>query len=93
MEALTARAQQIIKEAADNSTRVTYTRIEVNGYTDTSGTARYNQGLSIRLAQAVAALSARRPSRSTVRQATQEPLARHGFELCRRGGRALLVTT
>ena len=32
-----------------------YTRIEVNGYTDTSGTPRYNQGLSIRRAQAVQA--------------------------------------
>ena len=32
-----------------------YTRIEVNGYTDTSGTPRYNQGLSVRRAQAVAA--------------------------------------
>jgi OmpA-OmpF porin, OOP family len=52
---LTARAQQIIKEAADNSTKVQYTRIEVNGHTDTSGTAQYNQGLSVRRAQAVAA--------------------------------------
>ena len=52
---LTARAQQIIKEAADNSTKVSYTRIEVNGYTDTSGTPQYNQGLSMRRAQAVAA--------------------------------------
>jgi hypothetical protein len=52
---LTARAQQIIKEAADNSTKVAYTRIEVNGYTDTSGTPQYNQGLSIRRADAVAA--------------------------------------
>jgi len=52
---LTPRAQQIIKEAADNSTKVKYTRIEVNGYTDTSGTPQYNQGLSIRRAQAVAA--------------------------------------
>jgi outer membrane protein OmpA-like peptidoglycan-associated protein len=52
---LTTRAQQIIKEAADNSTKVKYTRIEVNGYTDTSGTPQYNQGLSIRRAQAVAA--------------------------------------
>jgi OOP family OmpA-OmpF porin len=52
---LTDRARQIIKDAADNSTRVQYTRIEVNGYTDTSGTAKYNQGLSIRRAQAVAA--------------------------------------
>jgi outer membrane autotransporter protein len=52
---LTDRARQIIGNAADNSTRVQYTRIEVNGYTDTSGTPRYNQGLSIRRAQAVQA--------------------------------------
>ena len=52
---LTDRARQIIKEAADNSTKVQYTRIEVNGYTDTSGTHQYNQGLSVRRAQAVQA--------------------------------------
>ena len=52
---LTDRARQIVKEAADNSTHVQYTRIEVNGYTDTSGTPQYNQGLSVRRAQAVAA--------------------------------------
>jgi len=52
---LTDRARAIVKEAADNSTRVQYTRIEVNGYTDTSGTPRYNQGLSVRRARAVAA--------------------------------------
>jgi outer membrane protein OmpA-like peptidoglycan-associated protein len=52
---LTTRARQIIHEAADNSTKVQYTKIEVNGYTDTSGTPQYNQGLSIRRAQAVAA--------------------------------------
>jgi outer membrane protein OmpA-like peptidoglycan-associated protein len=52
---LTDRARQIIREAADNSTKVQYTRIEVNGYTDTSGTKQYNQGLSVRRAQAVAA--------------------------------------
>jgi OOP family OmpA-OmpF porin len=52
---LTDRARQIIADAAQNSTRVQYTRLEVNGYTDTSGTPRYNQGLSIRRAQAVAA--------------------------------------
>ena len=52
---LTDRARQIVKEAADNSTKVQYTRIEVNGYTDTSGTPKYNQGLSVRRAQAVAA--------------------------------------
>lgn len=52
---LTDRARQIIKEAAVNSTKVQYTRIDVNGYTDTSGTKAYNQGLSVRRAQAVAA--------------------------------------
>jgi outer membrane autotransporter protein len=52
---LTDRARRIIREAADNSTRVQYTRIEVNGYTDTSGTPKYNQGLSMRRAQAVQA--------------------------------------
>ena len=51
---LTDRARSIIKEAADNSTHVQYTRIEVNGYTDTSGTAQYNQRLSVRRADAVA---------------------------------------
>jgi outer membrane protein OmpA-like peptidoglycan-associated protein len=53
--ALTDRARQIIREAADNSTKVQYTRIEVNGYTDTSGTPKYNLGLSIRRANAVKA--------------------------------------
>lgn len=52
---LTDRARQIIRQAAENSTHVQYTRIEVNGYTDTSGTAQYNMGLSIRRANAVAA--------------------------------------
>ncbi len=52
---LTERARQIVSEAAANSTKVQYTRLEVNGYTDTSGTARYNQRLSVRRAEAVAA--------------------------------------
>lgn len=52
---LTDRARQIIGEAAQNSTRVQLTRIEVNGYTDTSGAPAYNQKLSIRRAQNVAA--------------------------------------
>jgi len=51
---LTDRAKAIVKEAADNSTRVQVTRIEVNGYTDTSGKPSYNQGLSVRRARAVA---------------------------------------
>jgi outer membrane protein OmpA-like peptidoglycan-associated protein len=52
---LTERARQIISQAAQNSTRVQYTRIEVNGYTDLSGTPAYNQKLSVRRAEAVAA--------------------------------------
>ena len=52
---LSDRAKQIIKEAAENSRKVQYTRIEVNGFTDTSGTPKYNMGLSIRRANAVAA--------------------------------------
>lgn len=52
---LTDRARQIVSEAAANSTKVQFTQIEVNGYTDTSGSAKYNQGLSVRRAQAVAA--------------------------------------
>jgi OmpA-OmpF porin, OOP family len=51
---LTDRAKSIVKEAADNSTRVQVTRIEVNGYTDTSGKPSYNQNLSVRRAKAVA---------------------------------------
>jgi len=51
---LTDRARAIVKEAADNSTRVQVTRIEVNGYTDTSGKPQYNQALSVRRAKAVA---------------------------------------
>ncbi|MGI4976199.1 MAG: OmpA family protein [Janthinobacterium lividum] len=52
---LTERARQIIHEAANASTHVQTTRIEVNGYTDLSGTAAYNQGLSVRRAKSVEA--------------------------------------
>ncbi len=52
---LTDRAKAIIADAAANIPKVEHTQIEVNGYTDTSGTPKYNQGLSVRRAQAVAA--------------------------------------
>jgi outer membrane protein OmpA-like peptidoglycan-associated protein len=52
---LSERARQIIATAAQASTHVQTTRIEVNGYTDLSGTAAYNQRLSVRRAQSVEA--------------------------------------
>jgi autotransporter-associated beta strand protein len=52
---LTARARQIITEAAQNSSRVQVTRIEVNGHADRTGSAAYNQALSERRARNVAA--------------------------------------
>ena len=52
---LSARAKQIIGEAAQASTKTAVTRIEVSGYADTSGTHVYNQGLSQRRANNVAA--------------------------------------
>ncbi|MDE2574929.1 MAG: OmpA family protein, partial [Rhodospirillales bacterium] len=52
---LTARARQIISEAAQASTHVAVTKIEVNGYADRTGTAAYNQKLSLRRADNVAA--------------------------------------
>jgi outer membrane protein OmpA-like peptidoglycan-associated protein len=52
---LTEQARRIIHEAAANASRVQVTRIEVNGYTDLSGTVAYNQKLSVRRAEAVAA--------------------------------------
>jgi outer membrane receptor protein involved in Fe transport len=50
---LTARARQIVASAASAFTHVQTTRIEVDGYTDLSGTAAYNQKLSVRRAQTV----------------------------------------
>ncbi len=52
---LTPRAKEIIAEAADNSNHIRATQIEVDGYTDTTGTARYNQALSVRRAKSVEA--------------------------------------
>ncbi len=51
---LTGRARQVVAEAASAAARVQVTRIEVAGHADRSGTDRYNMGLSIRRAQAVA---------------------------------------
>ncbi len=51
---LTARARQIIADAAGASQRLAVTRIEVAGHADKTGTAAYNQGLSMKRAQAVA---------------------------------------
>ncbi len=58
---LTPRAREIVAQAAQASTHVQTTRIEVDGYTDNSSIhggargARYNLGLSIRRAQSVKA--------------------------------------
>ncbi|WP_428393126.1 OmpA family protein [Lichenicoccus sp.] len=56
---LSDRARQIIAQAAQASTRVQTTRLEVDGYTDNSAAhpgprgVAYNQALSVRRAQAV----------------------------------------
>jgi len=52
---LSARARQIIAEAAGASTKVAVTRIEVSGNADKSGTPAYNKVLSQKRADAVAA--------------------------------------
>jgi outer membrane protein OmpA-like peptidoglycan-associated protein len=52
---LTARARQIVADAAKNSTAVQSTKIQVSGHADRSGTPQYNQGLSLRRAETVAA--------------------------------------
>jgi len=50
---LTSRAREIVAAAAQASTHVQTTRIEVSGYTDLSGTVGYNQKLSVRRAESV----------------------------------------
>jgi outer membrane protein OmpA-like peptidoglycan-associated protein len=52
---LTMRAREIVAQAAAASAKVGTTRIDVNGYTDRSGTAEYNQKLSRRRGESVAA--------------------------------------
>ncbi|WP_426957141.1 OmpA family protein [Muricoccus radiodurans] len=56
---LTDRARQIIAEAANASRSTQTTRIEVAGHADRSGTPQYNQRLSQRRAEVVAAELAR----------------------------------
>ena len=51
---LTDRARQVVAQAADSARKVPITRIEVNGYTDNSGTPGYNKALSLRRAHMVA---------------------------------------
>jgi len=52
---LSPRAHEIIAEAVRNSSRLTYTRIEVTGSADRTGTERANQAISLRRARVVAA--------------------------------------
>ena len=80
---LTDRARQIIHGAAENSTHVQSTPIEVNGYTDTSGTPQYNTGLSMRRGE-VRAGEGRRADRRDLhaRLRRSAPAGAH------RGGRA-----
>ena len=71
---LTDRARQIISDAAQASRSTQTTRIEVSGHADRSGTPQYNQRLSERRAQAVAAELERRgvPRSAVVIQAFGE---------------------
>ena len=57
---LTDRARQIIAEAATNARTMSSTRIEVSGHADRTGSASYNQRLSVRRGEAVAAELVRR---------------------------------
>ncbi len=52
---LTPRAREVIAEAVRNSTKIAHTLIEVTGHADASGSAKANQALSLRRAEAVAA--------------------------------------
>jgi outer membrane protein OmpA-like peptidoglycan-associated protein len=51
---LTDRARGVVAEAANAARTTGSARIEVSGHTDTVGSAQFNQGLSMRRAEAVA---------------------------------------
>jgi len=57
---LTDRARQIIAEAAQSRMNQQVTRIDVNGFADRSGSAQFNEVISLRRAEAVAAELLRR---------------------------------
>jgi outer membrane protein OmpA-like peptidoglycan-associated protein len=52
---LSATARQLIRQAAATAQQAGMTHITVTGHTDTTGTTQYNQGLSVRRADAVRA--------------------------------------
>ncbi|MDR3506043.1 MAG: OmpA family protein [Acidocella sp.] len=78
---LTPRATQIIAQAASDSKTQNVTTLDVSGYTDTSGTATYNQGLSERRAKVVAA------------QLVQDGVSASEIEIHAYGATHLLVPT
>lgn len=53
--ALSARAKAVVQDAAATAKATAHTAIEVNGYTDTSGSTRANAALAMRRAKTVAA--------------------------------------
>jgi OOP family OmpA-OmpF porin len=78
---LSDRARGVIRDAAANSAKVAYTKIDVNGNADTSGTPAYNQALSMRRAQTVAA------------ELTKDGVPRAAISITASGDTHLLVAT